>query len=163
MAHNDNVVHSSGAYNSRYFLVCVVYTACRYPTPSRKACISRYLCVVYTGKCIMFVSKEACNSRYLCAVYTVKNHAIEPASAGIYGWYIPFHIIRFQNYQPASAGIYGWYIPRYTTCSYIICTKLKIFLAFLQEKRLLSQPFFNTIFQNQILFFQFPYLILILH
>ncbi len=141
MAHNDNVVHSSGAYNSRYFLVCVVYTACRYPTPSRKACISRYLCVVYTGKCIMFVSKEACNSRYLCAVYTVKNHAIEPT----------------------SAGIYGWYIPRYTTCSYIICTKLKIFLNFLQEKRLLSQPFFNTIFQNQILFFQFPYLILILH
>ena len=119
MAHNDNVVHSSGVYNSRYFLVCVVYTACRYPTPSRKACISRYLWVIYT----------------------VKNHAIEPA----------------------SAGIYRWYIPRYTTCSYIICTKLKIFLAFLQEKRLLSQPFFNTIFQNQIQFFQFPYLILILH
>ena len=119
MAHNDNVVHSSGAYNSRYFLVCVVYTACRYPTPSRKACISRYLWVVYTGKCIMFVSKEACNSRYLWVIYTVKNHAIEPA----------------------SAGIYGWYIPRYTTCSYIICTKLKIFLAFLKKKGYFRSPF----------------------
>ena len=57
---------------------------------------------------------------------------MEPTSVGILRWYIQEKIKSNHTYWPALAGIYGWYIHRHTTCSYIICTKLKIFSAFLQ-------------------------------
>ena len=56
-----------------------------------------------------------------------------PALAGIYWWYILICQNGYQIGQPALAGIYWWYISSHTNHLYIICTKIKIFLAFLQE------------------------------
>ena len=58
---------------------------------------------------------------------------LPPATAGIYRLYIPLIRIEKIKDMPALAGIYWWYISSHTNHLYIICTKIKIFLAFLQE------------------------------
>lgn len=55
-----------------------------------------------------------------------------PALAGIPRWYIPIVIRKNNKGEPATAGIFWWYPLRRTNHLYIICTKLKIFSAFLQ-------------------------------
>ena len=56
-----------------------------------------------------------------------------PATAGIYWWCIPALFNSSADSKPTTVGIYWWCIPKYTNHLFIICTKIKIFLAFLQE------------------------------
>ena len=98
------------------------------------ACNSRYLWVVYAQNPDGSVRITACNSRYLWAVYTNAHQS------NIF-------------FVPATAGICGWYIPRYTTCLYIICTKLKIFSAFLQTN---TRQFPDGYFYHSNSYLSFP-------